>query len=132
MPGWSRGPDGCHAPAIQHRVTREGSMGSGAAGNRASNKLAELACFRTADYQNISSAAGASRYDFYPHQALMTSTNTRMLYAESKDTSTNPDDGKVNRANRNFSHNHAMSIHLNAIALVATVWYGFSFASGLL
>lgn len=41
-------------------------------------------------------------------------------------------DGKVHRANRNFARNHAMSIHLNAISLVATVWYGFSFASSLL
>lgn len=62
----------------------------------------------------------------------MTPTNTQTLYAESKDTSADPNNGQVHRANRNFSHNHAMSIHLNAIALVATVWYGFSFASSLL
>ncbi|WPH03985.1 Hypothetical protein R9X50_00686800 [Acrodontium crateriforme] len=30
---------------------------------------------------------------------------------------------------RQFSRNHAMSIHLNAIAMLATVWYGFGFAS---
>ncbi|KAJ9660038.1 hypothetical protein H2201_007079 [Coniosporium apollinis] len=32
-------------------------------------------------------------------------------------------------ANRKFSRNHAMCIHLNAIAMVATVWYGFSLGS---
>lgn len=62
----------------------------------------------------------------------MIPTDTRLLDAENKDTSADSDDGKVHRANRNFSHSHAMSIHLNAIALVATVWYGFSFASSLL
>lgn len=41
------------------------------------------------------------------------------------------DDGKVQRANRDFARNHAMSIHLNAIALVATVWYGVSLSSRL-
>ena len=30
---------------------------------------------------------------------------------------------------RTFSRNHAMAIHLNAIAMIATVWYGFSLAS---
>lgn len=30
---------------------------------------------------------------------------------------------------RSFSRNHAMAIHLNAIAMLATVWYGFSLAS---
>lgn len=42
------------------------------------------------------------------------------------------DDAKLRRANRMFAKNHAMSIHLNAIALTATVWYGFSLASNLL
>ncbi|KAJ6007482.1 hypothetical protein N7540_011458 [Penicillium herquei] len=52
--------------------------------------------------------------------------------SESENNSSDPDDGKVHRANKNFSRNHAMSIHLNAIALVATVWYGFSLSSTLL
>lgn len=30
---------------------------------------------------------------------------------------------------RTFSRSHAMAIHLNAIAMIATVWYGFSLAS---
>ncbi|KAF7594011.1 hypothetical protein BBP40_010289 [Aspergillus hancockii] len=42
------------------------------------------------------------------------------------------DPGKMHQANRTFSVNHAMSIHLNAIALVSTIWYGFSLASGIL
>ncbi|KAJ5947956.1 hypothetical protein N7466_000971 [Penicillium verhagenii] len=39
---------------------------------------------------------------------------------------------KLQNANRGFSRNHAMSIHLNAIALVATVWYGFSLSHTLI
>ncbi|RMZ81117.1 hypothetical protein DV738_g2410, partial [Chaetothyriales sp. CBS 135597] len=31
--------------------------------------------------------------------------------------------------NRQFSHNHAMTIHLNAISMVATVFYGFRLAA---
>ncbi|RMD44746.1 hypothetical protein DV735_g322, partial [Chaetothyriales sp. CBS 134920] len=33
--------------------------------------------------------------------------------------------------NRQFSHNHAMAIHLNAISMVATVFYGFRLAARL-
>ncbi|KAJ5222074.1 uncharacterized protein N7469_010961 [Penicillium citrinum] len=42
------------------------------------------------------------------------------------------DQEKVNRANKTFKFNHAMSIHLNAIALTATVWYGISLSSHIL
>jgi hypothetical protein len=41
------------------------------------------------------------------------------------------DGSKMDRANRNFSRNHAMVIHLNAIAMIATVVYGFSLSSTL-
>lgn len=41
-------------------------------------------------------------------------------------------EGKLHQANRNFTINHTMSIHLNAIAIVATVWYGFWLSSNLL
>lgn len=33
---------------------------------------------------------------------------------------------KVGPVKRKFSRNHAMAIHSNAIAMVATVWYGFA------
>jgi hypothetical protein len=51
---------------------------------------------------------------------------------ENEDTPSDANDGKLHQANRNFTLNHAMSIHLNAIALVATIWYGFSLSSSLL
>jgi hypothetical protein len=38
------------------------------------------------------------------------------------------DDEIIRRANRIFSYNHAMSIHLNLIAVVATVWYALALA----
>lgn len=53
--------------------------------------------------------------------------------AKEKQQGDQPDDeGKVHRANKAFSFNHAMSIHLNAISLVATIWYGFTLSSYLL
>jgi hypothetical protein len=42
------------------------------------------------------------------------------------------DPATMHQANRKFSVNHAMSIHLNMIALVASICYGFSLASGIL
>ncbi|KAJ5586730.1 uncharacterized protein N7459_002495 [Penicillium hispanicum] len=61
-----------------------------------------------------------------------TASLVRRALHENQENSANADDGKVHRANRNFARNHAMSIHLNAIALVATIWYGFSLSSSLL
>ncbi|KAJ5675415.1 hypothetical protein N7462_008312 [Penicillium macrosclerotiorum] len=65
--------------------------------------------------------------------ALEKSTNAEVgeETAESQENPGSVDDGKAHRANRNFARNHAMSIHLNAIGLIATVCYGFSLASGL-
>lgn len=42
------------------------------------------------------------------------------------------DDRKIQRVNKDFKRNHAMTIHLNAIALVATVWYGFSLSHAII
>ena len=36
---------------------------------------------------------------------------------------------EMQRINKAFSRTHAMAIHLNAMAIVATVWYGISLAS---
>ncbi|EPS29550.1 hypothetical protein PDE_04500 [Penicillium oxalicum 114-2] len=41
------------------------------------------------------------------------------------------DDQRVRQAQREFTFNHAMSIHLNAVAIVATVLYGISLSSRL-
>ena len=38
---------------------------------------------------------------------------------------------EMQKCNRAFSKAHAMSIHLNLIAIISTVWYGFSLASRL-
>ncbi|KAJ5167641.1 uncharacterized protein N7482_003235 [Penicillium canariense] len=61
-----------------------------------------------------------------------TASLVRRALSESQGTPADPDKGKVYRANRNFARNHAMSIHLNAITLVATICYGFSLSSRLL
>ena len=55
------------------------------------------------------------------------------MSTETRDGRSNKDASGVSEemklAKRNFSRNHAMAIHLNAIAMIATVWYGFSFGS---
>lgn len=58
--------------------------------------------------------------------------NLAIESAMNEDNPTAADPAKLQQANKAFSRNHAMSIHLNAIALVATVWYGFSLSSSLL
>ena len=35
----------------------------------------------------------------------------------------------MKRIRKDFSRSHAMSIHLNAIGMIATVWYGIGLAS---
>ncbi|PKY03804.1 hypothetical protein P168DRAFT_327843 [Aspergillus campestris IBT 28561] len=52
--------------------------------------------------------------------------------ASNEDNPAPTDPAKMHQANRNFGRNHAMAIHLNAISMVATVWYGFSLASSIL
>ncbi|OQD68476.1 hypothetical protein PENDEC_c035G05622 [Penicillium decumbens] len=61
-----------------------------------------------------------------------TASLVRRALHDNKENLTDPDNAKVHRANRTFAINHAMSIHLNAIALVATVFYGFSLSSNIL
>ncbi|KAJ5146470.1 uncharacterized protein N7515_001034 [Penicillium bovifimosum] len=50
---------------------------------------------------------------------------------ESENNNPDSDGSKTHRANRTFAHNHAMVIHLNAIAMIATVVYGFSLSATL-
>jgi len=56
---------------------------------------------------------------------------TLIKFLVNENTDSDPDGSKAHRANRNFSHNHAMAIHLNAIAMIATVFYGFSLSATL-
>ncbi|CEJ56732.1 hypothetical protein PMG11_02930 [Penicillium brasilianum] len=60
-----------------------------------------------------------------------TASLVRRALGEREDKATDSSEGKLHRAYQDFARNHAMSIHLNAIALVATVWYGFSLSSTL-
>ncbi|KAJ5979392.1 hypothetical protein N7501_002734 [Penicillium viridicatum] len=60
-----------------------------------------------------------------------TATLVRRALQENENTDADADGSKVHRANRNFARNHAMAIHLNAIAMIATVFYGFSLSATL-
>ncbi|KAF3386171.1 hypothetical protein F1880_001332 [Penicillium rolfsii] len=61
-----------------------------------------------------------------------TASLVRRALGETEDKQADAKEGKLHQANRNFAINHAMSIHLNAIALVATIGYCFSLSSSLL
>ncbi|KGO40445.1 protein of unknown function DUF4149 [Penicillium expansum] len=61
-----------------------------------------------------------------------TATFIRRALQESDNTDANSEGSNVNQANRNFARNHAMAIHLNAIAMIATVFYGFSLSATLM
>ena len=56
-----------------------------------------------------------------------------MMNAEMKDGQKYDDPKErleeMKRVGKDFSRAHAMAIHLNAIAIAMTVWYGFSLAS---
>ncbi|CAG7946931.1 unnamed protein product [Penicillium nalgiovense] len=68
----------------------------------------------------------------YRHRPHLAIPLTSILFSESENADADSDGSKVQRANRTFSRNHAMAIHLNAIAMVATVFYGFSLSATLL
>lgn len=67
------------------------------------------------------------RYTPYSNTILMPA-----WFTESENTSSDSDGSKLHRANRDFARNHAMTIHLNAIAMIATVVYGFSLSGTLI
>ncbi|EKV10837.1 putative mitochondrial outer membrane protein [Penicillium digitatum] len=60
-----------------------------------------------------------------------TATLVRRALQESENTEADSDGSNLRQANRNFARNHAMAIHLNAIAIIATVFYGFSLSAML-
>jgi hypothetical protein len=66
---------------------------------------------------------------FWIYRVLL--VNLRLNIAESENNNPNSDGSKTHGANRNFAINHAMVIHLNAIAMIATVMYGFSLSATL-
>lgn len=55
---------------------------------------------------------------------LSTETKDDKKYNDMKDMTT-----EMKHVNKKFSRAHAMAIHLNAISIIATVWYGFSLAT---
>lgn len=56
---------------------------------------------------------------------------TNSCSTENENANSDSNELKLHRANRKFARNHAMTIHLNAIAIVATVVYGFSLSAAL-
>ncbi|OQD88324.1 hypothetical protein PENANT_c004G06056 [Penicillium antarcticum] len=109
-PGWTDGSDGSDLPAIQHPVTAEEPVECWIPRSYGVDGLSELVRVWPEDDDHRIGEKGVA--------------------GENIDADSNQ--SKVDRANRNFSRNHAMVIHLNAIAMIATVVYGFSLSSTLL
>ncbi|KAJ6110775.1 hypothetical protein N7486_003010 [Penicillium sp. IBT 16267x] len=76
-------------------------------------------------------AMGSLNYFVFGPKTTTVSFVRRALH-EKENHSVDVDGQKIQRVNRDFSRNHAMTIHLNAIALVATVWYGFSLSHAII
>lgn len=83
---------------------------------------------RTTTASLVRRALHGATWNFLPRTGV---TDADMC-TKKKEISADSDEGKLHRANRGFAVNHAMSIHINAIALVATVWYGFSLSASIL
>ncbi|KAJ5912723.1 hypothetical protein N7504_001606 [Penicillium tannophilum] len=75
-------------------------------------------------------AMGSLNYFVYGPKTTTVSFVRRALYESENHSAV--DDRKIQRVNKDFKRNHAMTIHLNAIALVATVWYGFSLSHAII
>ncbi|KAJ5089072.1 hypothetical protein N7532_007756 [Penicillium argentinense] len=99
-----------------------------------------ISCFHdkwTAIPLTVVIATGALNWAVYGPRTTTASLVRRAVHdsagKKKNDDGVDADDqAKIHRANRGFSFNHAMSIHINAISLVATIWYGFSLSSRLL
>ncbi|RMJ28789.1 hypothetical protein PHISP_00336 [Aspergillus sp. HF37] len=78
----------------------------------------------------IATTGGLNEWVFGPRTTR--DAFVRSAVHESATESGTKETEKVNKADRAFARNHAMSIHLNAISVVATIWYAFSLTSSLL
>ncbi|MCJ1433316.1 hypothetical protein MMC27_002675 [Xylographa pallens] len=63
-------------------------------------------------------------------QAMIERTHQQTREGRSHDAPGEPSEEMIEKR-KIFSHNHAMSIHLNLLAMGATVWYGLRLASRL-
>ena len=93
--------------------------------------MSKLVHLRASDDDCDVGQEGTTRW-VYLDPPRLTIRLTYFLPTESENTDADSDGSKVHRANRTFSRNHAMAIHLNAIAMIATVFYGFSLSATLL
>ncbi|EAW14840.1 DUF4149 domain-containing protein [Aspergillus clavatus NRRL 1] len=81
----------------------------------------------------VVAVTGALNWFVFGPRTTTTAFIRRALHesAMNEDSANPPDQAKIQQANKAFTRNHVMSIHLNAMSLVATVWYAFSLTSSL-
>ena len=66
-----------------------------------------------------------------PPESPVILTTPCVLHVTETQTSQPDREEALKKIKRDFSRNHAMAIHLNAIGMMATVWYGVGLASKL-
>jgi hypothetical protein len=123
-------PDRRNTPTVQYSVTSSRPMEYSSSRCRWADRMSELVHLWASDDDCDVGQEGATRWVYLDPPPLI--IRLTILPAESENTDADSDGSKVHRANRAFSRNHAMAIHLNAIAMIATVFYGFSLSATLL
>ncbi|KAL4888630.1 hypothetical protein BDV59DRAFT_188352 [Aspergillus ambiguus] len=81
----------------------------------------------------IALVAGTLNWAVFGPRATTAAIDRRSLQEQARSAKSTDilDSSLLRRASREFSVNHAASIHLNAISLIATVCYAFSLASSI-
>ncbi|KAK9855204.1 protein of unknown function DUF4149 [Penicillium brevicompactum] len=79
----------------------------------------------------IAGVASSLNWYIYGPKTSSASMKRRLMQVTENPIS-DPNSHKAHSVNRNFARNHAMAIHLNAIAVIATVLYGFSLSATIL
>lgn len=129
--GRTHSADSSNTPTVQHFFTGSRPMERSSSCCRWLDRMSELVHLWASDDHCNVGQEGTARWVYLnmPHLIIRLTSN---LPSESENTDADSDGSKVHRANRTFARNHAMAIHLNAIAMIATVFYGFSLSATLL
>ncbi|CAG8107301.1 unnamed protein product [Penicillium olsonii] len=73
---------------------------------------------------------GCLNWFIYGPRTITASLVRRALQGKMSDIpDSDPDASRIHRADRSFTRNHAMAVHLNAISIIATILYGFSLSA---
>ncbi|KAJ5223366.1 hypothetical protein N7468_007908 [Penicillium chermesinum] len=80
----------------------------------------------------VVAGTGALNYYIFGPKTTTTAFVRRHVHDNNENAKAPVDEERTKRANRGFSRVHAAAIHLNAISMVSTVFYGINLAANLL